>query len=73
MMNGRILKCCKIPIKAEMNTIGRRTFKKKGDAPSFTIPTNTKVIPSFAHYKSFPKPSAIELMITKPNFVFNNK
>src|SRR6478735_4202745 len=72
-MKGRILKCCKIPIKTEIKTIGSRTFKKNGIDPLFAMPPNTNSTPWFAYESSFPKTLAIALIIIKPNFVFRGK
>ena len=45
MKNGSILKCCNIPIKTEIKTIGNNTVRKNGISPLFARPPNTKFIP----------------------------
>ena len=49
-MNGNILVYCKIPINAEIKTIGNNTLKKNGGFLGSTNsnPPNTKLTPSAA-------------------------
>lgn len=51
MMMGSTFMYCAIPINTEINTIGSRTFRKNGPAPSLAIPPNTKFMPSAAYDK----------------------
>ncbi|MNJ55759.1 hypothetical protein D3C77_512770 [compost metagenome] len=49
IINGKIFRYCKMPISAEITTIGIRTIRKNCDpVPSFTSPPNTKLTPSAA-------------------------
>src|SRR5699024_9957696 len=48
-INGKIFKYCKIPMMAEITTIGNRVAKKNGSSsPSLAIFPNTKFTPSAA-------------------------
>ncbi|COF10487.1 Uncharacterised protein [Streptococcus pneumoniae] len=56
---GKILKCCRIPIKTAKNTIGNSAVKKNETSPLLTRPPNTKTIPASAYPRSAPNPSEI--------------
>lgn len=46
IIKGNIFVYCKIPIKAEMKTIGNKTLKKNDICPLLTRPPKTKSIPT---------------------------
>lgn len=71
---GKILKCCRIPIKTAKNTIGNNAVKKNETSPLLTRPPNTKTIPASAYPRSAPNPS--EIPFTKYNqlaYLIRNK
>lgn len=73
MMNGKILKCCKIPIKTEINTIGSKTLKKKDISPLFNKPPNTKFTPAAAYFNNSLNKFEIAVMRMRPTCVFNSR